>query len=397
MMLTMAFDAAHLFDAISTALDSVDSADGAATTLNETETRTHLIDPVLAALGYETLDQVRREVRLEASGQIVDYQLHAGDQQVVVEAKASRVSLDAKEASQLVGYCAQEGVRWALLSNGLQWQIFDVELSGNWEAKRIAKLDLEGALRSDRLAEELAPLEYFALATLREDDSALLAWAHEERARRHLDRLTSDPTSPLIASALAELEALDISLEPEDVVSLLRHGTSSGTRTLNPPAAIPAPPSRDEIAGSGETSDTQFFVFPARHEDGVQADQHLRTWLDAGFWGVSATSANRKRITTNDVCCFYAKGVGIIARAVVTGPVVDVVRAHEWPGTEAPSEDVFRVPLRDVVWLEEATDVAPLRPDLDAFRGKDLTRTWGWFVQSTGRLSEHDFKLLTAE
>ena len=47
--------------------------------LNETETRAHLIDPILDALGYRSLREIRREVRLPDSGQFVDYLLTAGE------------------------------------------------------------------------------------------------------------------------------------------------------------------------------------------------------------------------------------------------------------------------------------------------------------------------------
>ena len=37
----------------------------------------------------------------------------------------------------------------------------------------------------------------------------------------------------------------------------------------------------------------------------------------------------------------------------------------------------------------------PVREKLDAFKGRDLSRPWSWFIQSTGRLSAHDFEVLT--
>jgi hypothetical protein len=79
MIRPVTFDTAPLFDTAHSAISQV-MRDGRAEPLNETETRTHLIDPLLYALGYRTLDSVRREYRLSASGQFVDYLLTAGTQ-----------------------------------------------------------------------------------------------------------------------------------------------------------------------------------------------------------------------------------------------------------------------------------------------------------------------------
>ena len=37
-----------------------------------------------------------------------------------------------------------------------------------------------------------------------------------------------------------------------------------------------------------------------------------------------------------------------------------------------------------------------IRSKLEAFEGRDLERSWSWFVQGTRLLSEHDFDVLTA-
>ena len=59
----MTFNTADLQNAAHAAVAQVLREDGSTLPLNETETRTHIIDPILAALGYRSLDQVRREYR----------------------------------------------------------------------------------------------------------------------------------------------------------------------------------------------------------------------------------------------------------------------------------------------------------------------------------------------
>ena len=387
----MSFDVTALYDAAHAALSQILLDDGSVSSLNEAETRTHVIDPIITALGYQSLDEVRREYRLPDSGQYVDYLLLAGDQRVVVEAKQSGAELTGKEASQLVGYCAQEGIRWALLTNGTVWMVFDIEASGNWEAKRVAKLNLASASREDRLARELSPLANFARETLQRDDQAITAWAHEERARTHLDRLLTEPDSPLITSAVDELARHGIELEADDVVSLLKRGTATPTPEPEParpqPTATKPPPPSDA---------QQYFIFPAAPDGGFSAEDHLRRWLESGAWGVRGSTAHRKRIRAGDRACFYEKGVGVVAQASITGPADTEATPQDWPGPDQHSENVFRVPLSDIRWLSAPRKIdLPVRERLDAFEGRDLTRPWSWFIQSTNRISAHDFEVLT--
>jgi hypothetical protein len=343
----------------------------------------------LVALGYRTLDHIRREYRLQASGQFVDYLLIAGDQRVVVEAKPIGVEFSAKDAAQLVGYCAQEGIRWALLTNGLRWEVFDIELPGNWETKRIADIDLGAASKTQSLAEALVPLSHFALDTLRPDDSALRAWAHEERARLHLDRLLNDPASSVVAAVAAEMAKVGIELELDDVVTMLRRGTTRPTEPVRPPGP-----------GSGQTPDESaaYYIFPAGAYAGFASLDHLRPWLDHDFWGVRQSTAHRARLKAGDQCCFYATKVGVVARAMIRGPATQQVGQLEWPGPNEFSQNVYKVPLADICWIDTPVELDPkLRARLNAFQGKDPSRPWSWFVQSTCRVTEHDFQLLTSQ
>lgn len=38
---------------------------------------------------------------------------------------------------------------------------------------------------------------------------------------------------------------------------------------------------------------------------------------------------------------------------------------------------------------------APLRAQLEVFQGREPSQSWGWFVQTTRSVTEHDFLLLT--
>ena len=389
----MNYDLAQLYDAAAAAFARVMSGGSTPPGLNEAETRFHLIDPIIEALGYKTLDAVRREHHLRASGQVVDYLLHASDRKIVVEAKAIRHELGSKDASQLVGYCAQEGIRWALLTNGARWQLFDVEVSGNWEAKRVADIDVLRAWQEEQLGDVLKPLALFAQTDLAADDSDLLQWVLEHRARQHLAALIESRDSPVVAAAIQELDQAGVHLEADEVVALLR-----GTVRAQHPVRVAQQQAPQQVKQGGSRDEPANYLFPAGPKAGHDGLAHLRSWLERGFWGIGASTAHRQAIKRGDQCCFYATGIGVVAHARVAGPVNMIVQEKEWPGLGEYSREVYRVPLEEIVWLDPSRPITrEIRAQLEAFAGKNLDRPWSWLVQTTKRLSAKDYDLLAGE
>ena len=384
--------------------------------LNEMETRRHAIDPIIAALGYESLEHRREGAHLRASGQFVDYLLAAGERKVVVEAKKLESQLGAKESSQLVGYCAQEGIRWAILTNGLDWHIFDTEVSGNWESKRVATIDLAAAQRDGRLDVALRPLALFARDALGDSDADLSAWSQRERARSHLDELLGNPGSSAVKAIVASMRRGGIQISASGVIDLLRarsaapapvapprhvaeEPASYGALAPSPTAAAtpprPAPTRRRRPRPEPDTA-VQFYLFPASEHDGFSGLDHLKAWLNSGAWGLWPSTPFRRAVKPGDQCCFYAVGEGVVATAEITAPADQEVPPESWPGPTAWSSTTYALPLRDIQWLHQSIQITrELRERLDAFEGKGPSARWGWLVQGTSRLSEHDFRLLT--
>ncbi len=95
--------------------------------LKETPTRTIIIDPLLEALGWDVRDP--DEVELEyptVDGKSVDYALKINRKPVLlVEAKALDDPLnDVKAITQVVGYAANDGIVWCVLTNGVKWKVY---------------------------------------------------------------------------------------------------------------------------------------------------------------------------------------------------------------------------------------------------------------------------------
>lgn len=95
--------------------------------LKETPTRTIIIDPLLEALGWDVRDP--DEVELEyptVDGKSVDYALKLNkNPALLVEAKPLGDPLeDVKAITQVVGYAANNGIVWCILTNGILWRVY---------------------------------------------------------------------------------------------------------------------------------------------------------------------------------------------------------------------------------------------------------------------------------
>lgn len=95
---------------------------------SEALTRYALIDPLLRGLGWDTGDpsQVIPEYRSTAGS--ADYALFgtSNKPQVIIEAKRLGAQLDFKVRQQVTGYCQEEGIPYAVITDGRRWELYDV-------------------------------------------------------------------------------------------------------------------------------------------------------------------------------------------------------------------------------------------------------------------------------
>lgn len=112
---------------------------------NEANTLYHVIDPLLAAMGYE-LGLVHAEQATKATQFIDRTVLPNSPYTWLLEAKSWSVSLnDPAFAIQATNYAHQQMLRWVVLTNGQEWRLYDDELKPQAGQKdprlvRVAKL-----------------------------------------------------------------------------------------------------------------------------------------------------------------------------------------------------------------------------------------------------------------
>lgn len=97
--------------------------------IGEENTKATLIDPLLAALGWDLhdIDEVRREYRRKPQNNPVDYALFLNRTECLfIEAKSLEKDLsDHKWAAQNLSYATAAGVQWCVLTNGDEYRIYN--------------------------------------------------------------------------------------------------------------------------------------------------------------------------------------------------------------------------------------------------------------------------------
>jgi hypothetical protein len=202
-------------------------------------------------------------------------------------------------------------------------------------------------------------------------------WLEQRRMDQALRAILLNPASPLIKALHSHLSDKDIKATSEDIVAWFRGQLPANVSPVpvlvkhaEPALAKPKvqPATSSAAKRTGPTSDGAYYLFPAGPRGDLDARAHLKCWLDHDMWGIGQSTAHRTHHKAGDRACFYARGFGIVATAVIAGDANAVLHAGEQP---SPSDEpTFRVPLRDIVWLPEPIELdSARRGSLDAFSG----------------------------
>lgn len=112
----------------------------------ENEARTRMIlDRVFQdAFGYP-MDSIKTEQNIE--GRRADYVLATEDRDVlVVEVKRAGVPIRERHIFQATSYGAYAGIRWALLTNLIEWRLYRISTGDKIEANQVFSIDLKNGL-----------------------------------------------------------------------------------------------------------------------------------------------------------------------------------------------------------------------------------------------------------
>ena len=220
--------------------------------LKEYPTRTIFVDPLLQALGWDVRDP--DEVQLEyptIDAKSVDYAPKINRKPVLfIEAKPLNNPLtDVKSITQVVGYAANAGVEWCVLTNGVKYKVYRSTEKAEAPDKLLFEISLDPkdteGMSIQQVAEHFARLSRDAMA------KGLLDEIGEQiftmgKIRKALDKLLMEPPSKLIRLIRSTIE--DDAIKPVQVKNALKRlwtQTSGGDILPTSEAGVkPMPPDR---------------------------------------------------------------------------------------------------------------------------------------------------------
>jgi hypothetical protein len=135
---------------------------------------------------------------------------------------------------------------------------------------------------------------------------------------------------------------------------------------------------------------------PLRDEKEVKVTDIFERLLKKGWFVLGDGASCRKQMKPGDKIAFYYTGVGVVAEAEVASPL----ERTPHPEAKYPEKFPWRFQVSNVrIFLDNPVPLnsADVRSKLDAFKGKPPENAWSWFVQGTGRVTEHDFNVLTGK
>jgi predicted transport protein len=176
---------------------------------NEANTKHHIIEPLLGALGWNLNDftEVDREFKV-FDGTFLDYALRIdGKPKLFIEAKALGKKLSDKQfIAQIVNYANNEGVVWCVLTNGLAYQVYKSNEPVPMDRKLLFEVDL-GEAEGDQ-SQQIDALQVLGKASV--EAGRLDTWGEsvfvDIRTRAALAKLGKEPDDRFISAVSDAVE-----------------------------------------------------------------------------------------------------------------------------------------------------------------------------------------------
>lgn len=133
-------------DVLSKLKETISKTEDRPRSLNEATTIKVLVEPVLETLGWDLRnpDECVSEYRHTSRDNPVDLSFFLKRQPVLfIEAKQLGLSLDDRKwAAQAVAYANASGVKWAVLTNGREWRVYNAHAETDIDGKQFFSIDL---------------------------------------------------------------------------------------------------------------------------------------------------------------------------------------------------------------------------------------------------------------
>jgi hypothetical protein len=168
---------------------------------------------------------------------------------------------------------------------------------------------------------------------------------------------------------------------------MARLAAESVVELKEPPTGRPPETAKDQV---------NYWLSPVIANDEQTAEEVIQNLVGVQrVYAFGERTPGRKHLKPGDMICFYAEGNGVVGHATVSS----------YP--EKKSSNAIRDPerypwlfslVKNRTYIDNPVIInAALRLKLDAFKNRDPNKPWSWFVFTTRKLSENDFRILTRQ
>ena len=214
-------------------------------------------------------------------------------------------------------------------------------------------------------------------------------------AERRTDQLRIISVESLIS--LAEMMN-EYDVNHDDILAILRPSGPKVDHIVDLMARLVAQRPPEETLSPKELppepeGQVNYWLSPVSSDEVQTAEETIQQLVDREkIYAFGERTPGRKYLKLGDWICFYATGKGAIAHAKVMSnpekkPHPSVHHSEKYPWTFRVGEAKLYLDAPKIIDAE-------IRSQLDAFRGRDPNKPWGWFVQATRKVSAHDFNIL---
>jgi hypothetical protein len=139
---------------------------------------------------------------------------------------------------------------------------------------------------------------------------------------------------------------------------------------------------------------TRFWLTPVSTDEYATAKETVKTLVEKeNIYAFGERTPGRKHIKPGDYICFYESGNGVVGHAIIESKPRNEIN----PNVKTPEKYHWIFDIGSpVLYLNNPVVIdAELRSKLDEFENREPNKPWGWFVQSTREITQHDFEILT--
>lgn len=189
--------------------------------LNESDTVSIITDMLAEVFGYDKYLEVTSELAIR--GTYCDLAIKLGDKfQYLVECKAIGTELKESHLRQAVGYGANKGIQWVVLTNGIDWQVYRLRFEQPIAWDLVARFNLMTvSTKNERDMERLVIISREGV-----EKGARESLFEKVQCVNRFIVAALVLSEPVVSTIKREMKKLSdgISVEAAEIVALLRDG-----------------------------------------------------------------------------------------------------------------------------------------------------------------------------